>query len=142
MNVEDVMTKNPASCNVNTSLKDVATMMLQNDCGQIPVVDDQNVPVGVITDRDITVRAVAQGVDSTTGTVKDFMTSPVNSICFNMPLRDAVCQMEAESVRRIPVVCEKGTLKGMLSLADLAIADKDKATAELVKKVSEAPAQK
>ncbi|QYR52342.1 CBS domain-containing protein [Lysobacter soyae] len=142
MNVEDVMTKNPASCNVNSSLKDVAALMQQNDCGQIPVVDDQNKPVGVITDRDIAVRAVAKGVDVSNSTVKEFMSSPVNSICFNMPLKDAVCQMEAESVRRIPVVCEQGTLKGMLSLADLAKADKHEATAELVKKVSEAPAQK
>ena len=142
MKVEDVMTQNPASCNVNTSLKDVAELMQQNDCGQIPVVDDGNKPVGVITDRDITVRAVAQGVDVSSARVKDFMSSPVNSICFNMPLKDAVCQMEAESVRRIPVVCEQGTLKGMLSLADLAKANKNEATAELVKKVSEAPAQK
>lgn len=142
MKVEDVMTQNPASCNVNASLKDVAVLMQQNDCGQIPVVDEQNKPVGVITDRDITVRAVSQGVDVSNATVKDFMSAPVNSICFNMPLKDAVCQMEAESVRRIPVVCEQGTLKGMLSLADLAKADKHEATAELVKKVSEAPAQK
>lgn len=142
MNVEDVMTKNPASCNVNSSLKDVAMLMQQHDCGQIPVVDDQNKPVGVITDRDITVRAVASGADVSSSQVKDFMSSPVNSICYNMPLKDAVCQMEAESVRRIPVVCEQGTLKGMLSLADLAKADKRDATAELVKKVSEAPAQK
>ncbi len=142
MNVEDVMTKNPAACNVNTSLKGAALLMLENDCGQIPVVNDQNEPVGVITDRDITVRAVSKGVDVANTSVEAFMSSPVNSICFNMPLKDAVCQMEAESVRRIPVVCEQGTLKGMLSLADLAKADKHQATAELVKKVSEAPAQK
>ena len=57
--ISSVMTANPASCRDDTPLRDVAQMMIDHDCGQIPVVDADNKPVGVVTDRDIAVRIVA-----------------------------------------------------------------------------------
>ena len=135
--VSSVMTSNPACCTAQTPLRDVARMMIDNDCGQIPVVDEAQRPIGVITDRDITVRVVAQGKDSNSACAGDAMSSPVRTVKAGSPLKDAVCAMEADQVRRLPVVDEDGRLAGIVSIADLALAGKDEATAEVVKEVSE-----
>ncbi len=137
MNVQSVMTSNPACCTTSTPLRDVAQMMVQRDCGQIPVVDDAGAPVGVITDRDITVRMVASGRDTMAGCAADAMSSPAQTVRVDSPLKDAVCLMEASKIRRIPVVDADGKLAGMVSLADLALSGKDEATMEVVKEVSE-----
>ena len=79
MNVQSVMTANPACCTPKTPLRDVAQMMVQHDCGQIPVVDDAGAPLGVITDRDITVRMVASGRDTLHGCAADAMSSPAQT---------------------------------------------------------------
>ena len=135
--VSSVMTSNPACCTAQTPLRDVARMMIDNDCGQIPVVDDAQRPIGVITDRDITVRVVAQGRDSNSACAGDAMSSPVRTVTAESSLKDAVCAMEADRVRRLPVVDGDGRLAGIVSIADLALAGKDEATAEVVKEVSE-----
>jgi CBS domain-containing protein len=112
-------------------------MMIDNDCGQIPVVDDAQRPIGVVTDRDIAVRVVAQGRDSNSACAGDAMSSPVRTVKTDSSLKDAVCAMEADKVRRLPVVDDDGRLAGIVSIADLALAGKDEATAEVVKEVSE-----
>jgi len=136
-NVTSVMTANPACCTAQTPLRDVAQMMIRNDCGQIPVVDDRNVPVGVVTDRDIAVRVVAQGRDSNGCCAGDAMTSPAQTLREDSSLKDAVCLMEAAKIRRVPVVDASGALSGIVSIADIALAGKKTATAEVVKEVSE-----
>jgi len=135
--VSSVMTANPASCTAQTPLRDVARMMIDNDCGQIPVVDDARRPIGVITDRDIAVRVVAQGRDSNAACASDAMSSPVRTVNADCSIKDVVCAMEADKVRRLPVVDSDGRLAGIVSIADLALAGKDEATAEVVKEVSE-----
>ena len=137
MNVLSLMTSNPACCTTSTPLRDVAQMMVQRDCGQIPVVDEAGAPVGVITDRDITVRMVASGRDTLAGCAADAMSSPAQTVRIDSPLKDAVCLMEASKIRRVPVVDANGKLAGMVSLADLALNGKDEATMEVVKEVSE-----
>lgn len=137
MNVQSVMTANPACCTPKTPLRDVAQMMVQHDCGQIPVVDDAGAPLGVITDRDITVRMVASGRDTLHGCAADAMSAPAQTVRQDSPLKDAVCLMEASKIRRVPVVDGHGRLTGMVSIADLALAGKDAATVEVVKEVSE-----
>ena len=137
MNVQSLMTSNPACCTTSTPLRDVAQMMVQRDCGQIPVVDEAGAPVGVITDRDITVRMVASGRDTLAGCAADAMSSPAQTVRIDSPLKDAVCLMEASKIRRVPVVDANGKLAGMVSLADLALNGKDEATMEVVKEVSE-----
>jgi CBS domain-containing protein len=137
MNVQSVMTPNPACCTTSTPLRDVAQMMVQRDCGQIPVVDEAGMPVGVITDRDITVRMVASGRDTLAGCAADAMSRPAQTVRTDSPLKDAVCLMEASKIRRVPVVDANGKLAGMVSLADLALSGKDEATVEVVKEVSE-----
>jgi CBS domain-containing protein len=133
------MTSNPATCNVNTLVRDVAQMMLEHDCGQIPVIDDQGRPLGVVTDRDIAIRVVARGGDGT-ATAGDAMTSPIKTVRTDSELKDCVCLMEEAQVRRVPVVDESGKLAGIVALADIALAGKSRATAEVVKEVSEPPA--
>lgn len=135
--VTSVMTANPASCSPQTPLRDVAQMMIQNDCGEIPVVDDQNMPMGVVTDRDIAVRIVAEGRDTNAACAADAMSSPARTLPEDSSLKDAVCLMEAAKIRRVPVVNASGKLSGIVSIADIALAGKKTATAEVVKEVSE-----
>ena len=80
MQVKDVMTANPACCTPNNALPEVARMMVDNDCGEIPVVENQEkkIPVGVITDRDIVCRAVANDKNPLELKVKDCMTKPID----------------------------------------------------------------
>ncbi|MFC5577642.1 CBS domain-containing protein [Lysobacter niabensis] len=137
MTVVSVMTPNPACCTTATPLRDVARMMRDNDCGQIPVVDESQRPVGVVTDRDIAMRVVAEGRNSNEATAADAMSKPVRTVTTDTSLTDCVCLMEAEQVRRVPVVDAEGRLAGIVSIADLALAGKQEATAEVVREVSE-----
>lgn len=135
--VRSVMTANPACCKADTPLHEVARLMVDHDCGQIPVVDTDNRPVGVVTDRDIAVRVVAAGKDAAGATAADAMSTPCKSVDSDTSLYDCTCLMEAEKVRRIPVTDAEGRLAGIVSIADLALAGKDEATAQVVKGISE-----
>ena len=135
--ITSVMTPNPASCRQDASLQAVANLMIQHDCGQIPVVDDAGAPVGVVTDRDIVVRAIAAGRDLSACSAGDVMSTPCRSVDAGTKVRDAVALMEAEKIRRVPVVDGDGRLVGIVSIADLALAGKSEATAQVVKEVSE-----
>ena len=136
-NVSSVMTPDPACCRADTPLRQVAQMMIDHDCGQIPVVDGDGRPVGVVTDRDIAIRIVAAGKEASAATASDAMSTPCKSVGTDTTLHDCTCLMEAEKVRRIPVVDAEGRLAGIVSIADLALAGKDEATAQVVKEVSE-----
>jgi CBS domain-containing protein len=137
MTVMSVMTPNPVYCTAATPLRDVARMMRDTDCGQIPVVDESQRPVGVVTDRDIAMRIVAEGRNTNEATAADAMSKPVRTVTTDTSLTDCVCLMEAEQVRRVPVVDADGRLAGIVSIADLALAGKQEATAEVVREVSE-----
>ena len=135
--IASVMTANPCCCKSDTPLKDVARMMIDNDCGMIPVVDDDGKPVGTVTDRDIATRIVAAGRDAGGCRARDAMTAPASTVGAAASLRDATCVMEAQKIRRILVVDDAGTLAGVAAIADFALAGKDEATAAVVKQVSE-----
>ena len=137
MDVKSVMTANPACCSADTPLRDVARMMVDNDCGQIPVVDAANMPIGVVTDRDIAVRIVAAGRDPASCCASDCMTTPVTTVSADSSLADCCERMETSQVRRVPVVAADGSLCGIVSLADVALTGRDQKTAEVVKQVSE-----
>ena len=142
MQVKDIMTSNPACCTPGTSLEEVAKMMVDHDCGCIPVVDgnDTKMPVGMITDRDITCRVVAQGKNPLELTARDAMTSTVLSVTPETSLEDCLNLMEDGQVRRIAVVDENGAVCGILAQADIAENAGDRATAEVVQEVSRAGA--
>lgn len=133
--VSAIMTPNPATCRINTPAREIARMMLDNDCGLIPVLDDQNRPLGVVTDRDIAIRMVANGGNGTT-TAGEVMSSPAKTVLADSDLKSCICLMEEAKVRRVPVVDGSGKLAGIVALADIALAGKSKAAAEVVKEVS------
>lgn len=135
--ITSVMTANPCCCREDTPLRDVAQMMIDHDCGMVPVVDADGKPVGAVTDRDIATRIVACGKDPATACACDAMTSPVQTVVTGTSLHDATCVMEAEKIRRLIVVDGEGRLAGVAAIADLALAGKDEATASVVREVSE-----
>lgn len=136
--VSTVMTPNPATCKLDTPVRDIARMMLEHDCGQIPVLDDKDMPLGVVTDRDIAVRVVAIGGDALSP-AGDIMSAPAKTVRVDSALKDCVCLMEDAQIRRVPVVDATGRIAGIVALADIALAGKDEATAEVVKEVSAPP---
>src|SRR5438045_2634773 len=106
MKVREVMTSNPACCTPDSTLQEVARMMIQNDCGCIPVVNDltNRKPVGTITDRDITVRTVAAGQNPVPMKASDIMSIDVATIKPNQSLEECFRKMEEKEIRRILVV--------------------------------------
>jgi CBS domain-containing protein len=136
MKVSALMTSDPATCTPETSIRDVARLMVQHDCGEIPVVQSDRRLVGVVTDRDIVCRAVADGKSSIDTTARECMSTPVVSVEADTDLEDALNVMEQHQIRRIPVVDRDGCCCGILSQADIAIAAPARETAELVREVS------
>ena len=136
MQVREIMTENPACCAPETNIEDVAKLMAEHDCGEIPVLDERSRPIGVVTDRDIACRAVAQAKDPKDTTARDVMSSPVVSTTPETSVEDCCEQMEQNQIRRVPVVDESGTCCGMVSQADIAKTASEHDTAELVRDVS------
>jgi CBS domain-containing protein len=138
MTARDLMTSDPACCTMETPLQEVARMMVQCDCGEIPVVERQDLkkPVGVVTDRDIVCRAVAEGRNPLTMNAGQVMTSP--AVCARETDHvDAIKRtMETHQIRRVPVVDQNGAICGIVSLADIARRDSRKETGEVVREVS------
>ena len=146
LRVKDVMTENPACCEPETSLVDVGRLLIENDCGAIPVVDDmvRRRPVGVITDRDIACRAVAQGRDALNLTAGGCMSSPCVTAGLEATLEECCRLMERKRVSRVVVVDGAGACCGIVAPADVAraaAAAKANANADLLRKLSDrAPA--
>ncbi len=138
MNVKEIMTENPACCTTENTLQEAAKMMKDNDCGCIPVVEntDSKKPVGVITDRDICCRTVAEGKNPLDLTVKDAMTSNVETVTADSSIDDCCNLMEEKQIRRVVVVNNDGGCCGIVAQADIAIKSTDNKTAEMVEKVS------
>ena len=138
MQVRQVMTKNPACCTPDTPLQEVARMMLQCDCGEIPVVDsrDSMRPIGVITDRDITIRVIAEGKNPAEIRVSDCMSQPCVTVTEKASIMDCIHLLEEHQIRRIPVVNSRGMCCGIVSQADVARRI-DHHAAEVLKQISQ-----
>ena len=139
MQVKDVMTTDPACCISGTGLQEVAQMMIDHDCGEIPVVESKETkrPIGVITDRDIVCRTVAKGLNPLDLTVANCMTTPCVTVTPEMSLGQCAWLMEDKKIRRVPVIDSDGSCCGIVALADIALRGKTGVTAEVVKEVSE-----
>ncbi len=121
MKIEEIMTKNPATVTPGTTVRDAAKLMQREDTGIIPVVESEGTKklVGVVTDRDIAVRAVAEGRGPDTP-VREVMTPEVK-YCFDHEDLELVARtMGDQQVRRLPVADHEKRLVGILSLADVA----------------------
>jgi CBS domain-containing protein len=137
MKVENIMTPSPATCHRDTRLQEAARLMLSCDCGAIPVVEEgTNHPIGVITDRDITVRSLGEGRNPFDMKVGDCMSSPVETISAETSLEECLDKMEASQIRRMIVVDQDGKIAGIVSQADVALYAPEDETAELVHDVS------
>ena len=125
MNVKDVMTLNPTSCPPDTTLRDVAQLMRDEDIGEVPIVaeDGAGKLLGVVTDRDIVVRAVAAGHDISAVHASDCMTAPAVTCNENDTLEECAQAMASHRIRRMPIVDESGELCGILAQADLQATD-------------------
>ena len=137
--VRDAMTSDPEYCEPDTNLQIVAEKMAERNVGAIPVVDTMNSmrPIGIITDRDIVVRAIAKGQDPYSLRTDQVMSIDPVTIAADAPLREAIHLMERRQIRRLIVVDRQGRLLGMLAQADIAEATTRLEAGELLQHVSE-----
>lgn len=138
MRVREIMTENPAVCSPDTNLKEVARMMVEHDCGAIPVVQssDSGAPIGIITDRDITTRIVAQGKNPLEMKVQDAMTRDVVSVSPEEDIERVSRMMEEKQIRRVVVVDGDGSCVGIVAQADVALHGSDRLTGDMVEDIS------
>lgn len=141
----DIMTRNLTVAQRETTLQEIATMMRDADAGAIPVIEplpDENANhqgrlVGLITDRDIVVRAVAEGRDIKTAKAEDIMTTELHTAGPDQRIYDIVRKMGDKQIRRVPVVSDEGNLLGIISMADIALeTEDDKELAEMLEEIS------
>jgi CBS domain-containing protein len=120
MELRDIMTRNVEVVSSNASLKDAATKMKSLDVGLIPVCDGGRLQ-GILTDRDITIRATADGRDPIKTKVADVMSTDIAYCLENQEVEDAVSLMEVRQIRRLPVLNLDKQLVGIVSLGDIAV---------------------
>jgi CBS domain-containing protein len=116
---------------------EIAKLMVQNNCGEIPVVDATDHVVGVVTERDIVCRIVAQGKNPVGHTAEECMSQSVVTVEPQTPLEEVIATMEKHQIRRVPVVLDGGCCAGIISQADLARTGSEHDVAELVREVSQ-----
>ena len=138
MKVTEVMTKGPACCTPDSPLEVVAKMMKEHDCGAIPIVGDLStkLPIGVITDRDIVMRALADGVNPLGLTARDCMTAPAETITEDADVEDCIELLEQRQIRRVLVVDRQGRCSGIVAQADIASHAPKRKVGELLQQVS------
>jgi CBS domain-containing protein len=137
--VKDFMTVDPVCCLPSTNLKVVAKLMLQYDCGELPVVYSIEQPkiVGVITDRDIVCRTIAHGLNPLEMTAEEAMTIPAVVVKKDMSIDDCCTIMKEEQIRRVPVVDDEENCCGMVTLADIARKSEAYVMAAMIRDISQ-----
>jgi CBS domain-containing protein len=132
------MSKKPEFATPDMDLQNVAKMMADHQVGSIPVLEnkDSMKVIGMVTDRDITTRAVAMGKNPLQLKASDVMSTPVVTVKEEDDIRDVARMMEKNMVRRIPVVDQRGNLIGIVAQADIALKSTDKITGDVVESVS------
>ena len=120
MNASELMNTDVQSCSVNDNLQRAAQIMWENDCGVVPVVDNDSRVVGVVTDRDICMSAYTQGLPLWQIPVSSAMAKRVHGVREDDPIEAVEQLMGRVQVRRVPVLDAEARLKGILSLNDLA----------------------
>ena len=139
MKARDIMTANPESVTAADSIQTAARIMRDSDVGIVPVVDDQSSRRlrGVITDRDIAVRCIAEGRDGNCR-VSDLMSGDLVTARPDDDVSKVMERMKAEQVRRIPIIDDSDRLVGIIAQADLALdGPSDRAVGDVVEKISE-----
>lgn len=139
MKVQDLMTEQPAFCTPDTPLQKVASMMIEFDCGCIPVLENEETlrPLGVVTDRDICCRTVAMNMNPLEMTAVEVMSGPALTLSPEHSLDDCRRVMEKYQVRRVVIIDAEGRCTGIVAQADLALEGPGEVTAEVVRTVSQ-----
>jgi CBS domain-containing protein len=140
MKLGEIMTPNPRSARPTDTLDHVAWIMREENVGSIPIVEDDQL-VGIVTDRDLTTRVLAEGLDPKKTHVRNFMTPNPITGHLEMTDRDALQLMGGQQIRRLPVV-DGGRLVGIVALGDLALeaesdADVKEGVEEALEEISE-----
>jgi CBS domain-containing protein len=136
--VQEVMTDRPRCVSPDTPVAEAAQLMEAEDVGALPVLDGE-VLVGMLTDRDIVVRAVAKGKDPRGMPVRDVATRELVGVHPDQSLDDALRVMAQHQVRRLPVVDAENRLVGVVSQADLALQAKEKDVGGMLEEISKPP---
>lgn len=136
MQISTTMHKKVDWVSADTTVAEVARMMKTEDIGAIPVGKDDRL-VGMITDRDLTLRVIAEGRDPAKTKAEDVMTKGIIYCQTKQTVEDAIHLMDQKKVRRLPVLNEKKRLVGMLSLGDIAHSTSRELAGELVRGVAD-----
>lgn len=134
--VQELMTRNPCSIDADKSVAYAAKMLRDEDVGLAPIVEGDRL-VGTVTDRDITIRVVAEGKDPESTKVKDIASINLVTVDPLQDLDEALKLMAKHQVRRLPVTEEGGRLVGLLAQADIAKSVGDKQTGRVVEQISQ-----
>jgi CBS domain-containing protein len=134
--VREAMTSNPCSIDATKSVTYAAKMMRDEDVGVAPIVEGEKL-VGVLTDRDVAIRVVAEGRDPQSTTVAEVASKDLVTVDPQQDLDEALRLMAKHQVRRLPVVEEDGRLAGVLAQADVAREGDDTRTGEVVEQISQ-----
>jgi CBS domain-containing protein len=137
--IAEVMTQRPRAVTPRTTVREAARLMDEEDVGSLPVVDEAERLIGIVTDRDVAVRVVGRGLDAETTVVGDVASTEVAVLTPDHDLDDALRLMAREQVRRVPIVVRENQLVGIIAQADVAHAGKEKATGEVVEAISRSP---
>lgn len=143
MKCKEIMTKDPVCCLPDDEVQKAAKLMKDEDVGVIPIIEDEDTKtlLGIVTDRDLALRVVAEGRDIAVTRIKDVMTTGAVSCRPDDDLQKALDAMEENQVRRIPVVDHNQTIVGIIAQADVATRlSEPKKTAEVVEEISKAQA--
>ena len=133
--VQEAMTSNPTAITPETTVQEAAQLMKAEDVGALPIVEDGRLTC-VITDRDLAIRGVADGLDGASS-VRELASKDVVTIDPQQSLEEAARLMAEHQIRRLPVVEEDGRLIGMLAQADVPAAGHDTLTGDVVQKISQ-----
>ena len=136
MKVSELMSSSPATCTGETGIRDISTMMVDRDCGMIPVLDDGGFALGTVTDRDIVCRTIFEGRNPLDASAQDVMSSPCVSISADAEVDEAESLMEQHQIRRLVVTNRDGTCCGVLAQADIAQHRPANEAAEMLREVS------
>jgi CBS domain-containing protein len=135
----DVMTPDPVCCSVSDSATDAARVMAEHDVGPVPVVDSQASKrlVGIVTDRDLAVRVIAEGRSAKTTRLSDIISRNLVTCSPDDDLNVCLERMQSHQLRRIPVVDQNRRIIGVISQADIALRLRERSkTADVVEQVS------
>ncbi len=133
--IRDLMTSSPATAEPSSTVADVARIMANEDVGPVPIVDGGRL-VGLVTDRDLVIRVIAEGREPNSTTIGEIASADLVTVQPDTELNEALQLMAQNQVRRLPVV-EGDRLVGIVAQADVARAADEERTGEVVQQISE-----